>query len=153
MTQNLPLVSNGTSNLPGTAGMHHPQVGVWRSDHIKRHPEISPLSPTVTPTVLHQHQLFREVVTETKHFVATLLPFMRLRNWHDARIRYLLRHERLTDCESDQNRPGRWVSQTTEKVGQTSDAVISASLVLKRVLRLLRRRRGELARDIGIKRR
>src|ERR1700730_9201987 len=149
----LPHQGEVLDKMPGPAGMHHPQIGVWRTDHIKRHPKVSPLSPTVAPAVLHKRQLFRKVVTEAKHFVASLLTFARFRKWHDARVRHLLRHERLADCESDQNRPGRWVSQTTEKVGQTSDAVISASLVLKRVLRLLRRRRGELARDIGIKRR
>src|SRR5258708_18673019 len=148
----LPRLSKSASALkaPGTAGMHHPQISVRRTDHFKRHPEISPLSPTVAPTVLHQRQLLREVVTETKDFVAPLSPFARFRNLHDARIRYLLRHERLADCESDQNRPGHWVSQATEKVGQTSDAVIGASLVLERVLCLLLRRSGELARDVGI---
>src|SRR6266481_5118882 len=130
--------------------MHDPQIGIWRTDHLKRHPEISPLSPTVAQTVLHERQLSREVVTETKHFVAALLLFARFRNWHHARVRHLLRHERLANCESNQNRPGRWVSQATEKIGQTSDTVISTRLVLERVLRLRRRRSGELAREIGI---
>src|ERR1700675_4748501 len=146
----LPPQGRVLDEIPGPAGMHHPQIGVWRTDHIKRHPKVSPLSPTVAPVVLHKRQLFRKVVTEAKHFVAALLLFAWSRKWHDARVRHLLRHERLADCESDQNRPRRRVSQATEKIRQTSDAVISARLVLERVLRLRRRRSAKLARDIGI---
>src|ERR1700694_518677 len=88
MTQDLPGMSNSASSpkIPGPAGVHHPQISIGRTDHIKRPREISPLSPTVAPAVLHERQVFREVVTEAKHFVATLLPFTPLRNWHDASV-------------------------------------------------------------------
>src|SRR5208282_1972954 len=55
--------------LPGSAGVHHPQIGVRRSDYLKRHPEITPLSPTVAPTVLDKSELLRLVVTQTEYFV------------------------------------------------------------------------------------
>ena len=147
-----PLQSDIPS-LPRPARVHHPEIRVRRLDHAKRHPEITSLSPTVAPAVLHKSQLFRQVVAETKHFVAALLLFARFRNRHDAGVRHLLRHKRLVDRKPDCNRPRRRIGQAPQKVRQTSDAVISACLVLERVLRLLRRRRRQLARDVRIERR
>lgn len=62
MTQDLPQASNSASSfkVPGPAGMHYPQIGIWRADHTKRHPEMSPLSPTVAPAVLHERQFVRD---------------------------------------------------------------------------------------------
>jgi len=62
MTQDLPQASNRASSfkVPGPACMHDPQIGIWRADHTKRHPEISPLSPTVAPAVLHERQFLRD---------------------------------------------------------------------------------------------
>src|SRR5271166_6087159 len=51
-----------TQLFPRSAGVHHPQIGVRRIDHAKRHPEVTPLSPTVAPTVLDKSELFRLVV-------------------------------------------------------------------------------------------
>src|ERR1035437_2425278 len=79
-------------SLPRPVSMHHPQIGARRFDHVKRHPEISPLSPTVAPTVLDKSELFRLVVAQAEHFMATLLLFARFRNRHNAGIRHLLGH-------------------------------------------------------------
>src|SRR5712692_6201955 len=133
--------------------MHHPQIGVPCIDHVKRHPEITPLSPSFAPTVLRERQLFRKIVAQTDYLVAAVRLFARFRRRHNASVGHLLRHERLIDHESDQNRPRRWISQATEKVRQSSYSVIRASFVLERVLFLLRRRGGELSRDVGIERR
>src|SRR5271157_6654068 len=82
-----------TQLFPRSAGVHHPQIGVRRIDHAKRHPEVTPLSPTVAPTVLDKSELFRLVVTQAQYFVAALLLFSRFRNRHNAGVAYLLRHE------------------------------------------------------------
>src|SRR5258707_3792074 len=109
--------------------MHHPQIGVPCIDHVKRHPEITPLSPSVAPAVLQERQLFREIVAQTEHFVAASWLFARLRRRHNASVGHLLRHERLIDHESDQNRPRRWICQATEKARQSSYSSIRASFV------------------------
>jgi hypothetical protein len=62
MTQDLPQASNSGSSfkVPGPACMHYPQIGIGRADHTKRHPEQSPLPPTVAPAVLHERQFVRD---------------------------------------------------------------------------------------------
>src|ERR1017187_5487442 len=55
---------------PNSAGVHHPQISVRRPDYLERHPEVTPLSPAVAPTVLDKRQLFRKVVAEAEDLVA-----------------------------------------------------------------------------------
>src|SRR5713226_5868176 len=154
-TQDLLPVSNSASSVkvPRSAGVHHPQIGVRCFYHVKGHPKVAVLSPTVAPTVLQERQLFRKIVAQADYLVAASWLFARFRRRHNASVRHLLRHERLIDRESDQNRPRGWISQATEKVRQSSYSVVRASFVLERVLCLFRRRGGELARDVGIERR
>src|ERR1700722_9490795 len=96
-------------DLSHPAGRPHPQIGVRRCNNLKRHPEISPLSPAIAPTVLHQRKLLRKIVTQAKYFMAALLRLARLGNRHDPAVRQPWGHERLIDRETNQHRPRRWI--------------------------------------------
>src|SRR5271157_3033016 len=78
-----------TQSLPGAAGMYHPKITVPRADNLKRHPEVTPLSPGVTPAVLHERQLFWQIVAKTEDLVAALRCLTRLGNRHDSGVRHL----------------------------------------------------------------
>src|ERR1039457_3194710 len=81
---------NVTQLLPGSAGVHHPQVGVRRSDGLERHPKVPLLAPSVSPTVLKKRQPLCQIVAQTEHFMSALLLSARFWNRHNTSVGKLL---------------------------------------------------------------
>ena len=116
---------------------------MWRADHTKRHPEISPLSPTVAPAVLHERQFLRDAhdcisgnlqVCSASPLQSNCRTVRALSYWSSRGIRPPTRdRSRIIDDVSARNKTGISVSRSA---GATHHTPSSPSTDPTRVRRL-----------------